>query len=360
MPSGSDIKVYRFSNDILFVSMAGASREEAHQFAQAILTKFRSPWYFDENEHHLEVYAGVTVYPKDADDVEDCVKAVTHTLRLAKERKLRDAAFYSEGLEEKLNDNLQINKLIMDAAENDFKGFYYLYQPVLEMKTGELQCCEASLFWGNEETIVPREKFLPIIDKMGLSTQLYRFALDKLCEFCAEVRESGADNFRVGFNIPENILYTDMCIEGLRSTLLEYSLPPEALSVSVSVSARTLTTTNVYLKQLSKMGVNIIADDNGDNFFTAEPLDNNAIKAIKIKSSRFNDDPISSSFLKSVIKMAKERNIAVCARGVDNAKMFEQVRKFDVDLVEGIFNGRPLHSAEFVEKLLPKERVRRY
>jgi EAL domain-containing protein (putative c-di-GMP-specific phosphodiesterase class I) len=58
--------------------------------------------------------------------------------------------------------------------------------------------------------------------------------------------------------------------------------------------------------------------------------------------------------------MAKERNIAVCARGVDNAKMFEQVRKFDVDLVEGIFNGRPLHSAEFVEKLLPKERVRRY
>ena len=37
-----------------------------------------------------------------------------------------DAVCYSEGLEDALTDNRMVKKLITDAAENGFKGFYYL------------------------------------------------------------------------------------------------------------------------------------------------------------------------------------------------------------------------------------------
>lgn len=119
-----------------------------------------------------------------------------------------------------------VKKLITDAAENGFKGFYYLYQPVLEMKTGRLHCCEATLFWGNEDMTVPRSRFLPIIDQLGYSRQLYRFACDKICSFCASVREQGYPEFRVSFKMPENILNSEISVDVLQSTLLEYSLPP--------------------------------------------------------------------------------------------------------------------------------------
>ena len=89
-----------------------------------MLTKFRSPWYLHDNEHHIRVYAGFTIYPHDAESIQSCVNAATHTLRLAKERRFEDAVCYSEGLEENLTDNLMVKKLITDAAESGFTGFY--------------------------------------------------------------------------------------------------------------------------------------------------------------------------------------------------------------------------------------------
>lgn len=53
LPCSSQKKVYRFSSDILFISLSGIQREEARQFAQAVLTKFHSPWYLHNNEHHI-------------------------------------------------------------------------------------------------------------------------------------------------------------------------------------------------------------------------------------------------------------------------------------------------------------------
>ena len=351
LPCSSTKKVYRFSSDILFITLPGMHREEARQFAQAVLTKFRSPWYLHDNEHHIRVFAGVTIFPNDAETIQNCVNATTHTLRLAKERRCEDAVCYSEGLEDSLTDNKIVKKLITDAAENGFKGFYYLYQPVLEMHSGALHCCEATLFWGNDDMTVPRDRFLPIIEQLGLTKQLYSYACDLICDFCASVRDKGFPDFRVSFKIPENILNTDVSVDVLQSTLLEYSLPPSAVSIAVSESDGTLSTGSVYLQQLSDMGVNIIADDTGAGYFTAAPLDNPAVKTLKIKASRLSGDSISSSFIKSLIKLAREKNIAVCAKDIDSPKDLTALSGFDVDLIEGIFNGRPLRDKEFIDKM---------
>lgn len=351
LPCSTSQKVYRFSSDILFVMLNEMEREEARQFAQAVLTKFRSPWYLHETEHHLRVYAGFTIYPNDTDSTQNVSSAVTHTLRLAKERFLEDAVCYAEGLEESLTDTRMVKKLITDSVENGFKGFYYLYQPVLEMQTGKLHCCEATLFWGNEEMTIPRDRFLPIIDQLGYSEQFYAFATDMICGFCASVREAGFPDFRVSFNIPENILNSEVSVETLQGVLLEYSLPPSAVSIAVSESEGTLTSGSIYLQQLSKLGVNVIADDNGVDYFTAAPLSNPAVKTVKIKSSRFSGDGVSASFVRTLIKSAREKRIAVCAKDVDSPADITAIGAFDVDLIEGIFNGRPLRDTDFLEKM---------
>ncbi len=351
LPCSASQKVYRFSSDILLIILSGMEREEARQFAQAVLTKFRSPWYLHETEHHLRVYAGFAIYPHDAESVQAVTNAASHTLRLAKERRCEDAVCYAEGLEENLIDNRMVRKLITDSVENGFRGFYYLYQPVLEMRTGNLHCCEATLFWGNEDMSIPRDRFIPIIDQLGLSKQFYAFAMDTICRFCSSVREAGFPDFRVSFNIPENILSSEVSVETLQGVLLEYSLPPSAVSIAVTESDGTLTSGSIYLQQLSKLGVNVIADDNGVGYFTAAPLDNPAVKTIKIKASRFSGDGVSASFVRSLIKNAHGKNLAVCAKDVDTPSDLTAIGGFDVDLIQGIFNGRPLRDADFLEKM---------
>ncbi len=352
VPCSATKTVYRFSNDILLVTLSGADRDEARQFAQIILSKFRSPWYLHQNEQRLQVFAGVTIYPDDTSDIDHCINTVTQTLRLAKEQNLQDAAFYSEGLEEQLGSNQLLKKLITESAANDFSGFYFLYQPVIDISNGELHCCEATMYWENEDLTIPREQFQPMIDQMGLSKQLYRHAVNKICEFCASVRQSGVDKFRVSLAIPENILSTETSVEALRTALLEYDLPPSAVSISVSEGARTLYAGNMFLQQLSKIGVNVIADDTGGSYFTVAPLENPAVRTIKIRSTRFSDDAVSASFLRSVIRLAHEKDITVCARSVDSPAIFENIRKYNVDLVQGTFYGRPLRDREFMEKMV--------
>lgn len=141
---------------------------------------------------------------------------------------------------------------------------------------------------------VPRSRFLPIIDQLGYSRQLYRFACDKICSFCASVREQGYPEFRVSFKMPENILNSEISVDVLQSTLLEYSLPPSAISISVTEAEGTLTSGGIYLQALSRIGMNIIADDTGAGYFTDAPLSNASVKTIKIRADRFSGDSVSS------------------------------------------------------------------
>lgn len=350
--------IYMFSNDILFVTIDGAKRDEAVSLAQAILFKFRSPWYLNDNENQLDIYAGVSMFPTDADCVPDCVRFATKTLRLAKDRKLHDAVCYSGDLEEKLDDTQRVKKLIIDAVENKFKGFYYLYTPVMNVSDGSLVACEAHLFWSNGETIVSRDRFLPIIERMNALPELYKFSLNKLCELCAEVRSNGIPNFKVSYTIPENILNSENCIVMLKETLLRHSLTPDAIAVSVSESEHTMLSNSGSLRLMSKLGMSVIADDKGENFFTGAFLDNPNINVVMLRARRLNDDPVAASFVQSLIQKAHEKKISVCIKGVDNERSLEYARHFNADMYQGIVNCRPLHTTEFIKKMVVRQAVK--
>ncbi len=343
--------IYMFSNDILFVTMTAATREDAVSLAQSILFKFRSPWYLNDKENRLEIYAGVSMFPEDADCVPDIVRVATKTLRLAKDKQLYDVVCYSGGLEEKLSDNIRVRELIQEAIKNDFSGFYYLYTPVMDVETDELVACEGHLFWGNGEIIISRERFLPIIDRMNLTMEFHEYALTRVCELCAEVRAKGLSNFTVSYTIPENVLNTESCLLILKEKLLEYSLAPDAVGLNVSESDQTLSPGG-NLKLMSRIGATIIADDKGEKFFTGDFLDNPYINIIKLRARRLNDDPVNASFVRSLIERAHSKGIKVCIKGVDNERSLEYARKFDADMYQGIVNSRPLHTTEFIKKLV--------
>lgn len=345
-----------FSNDILFVTLEHADHSEAVSLARVILSKFRSPWYLNDNENKLEIYAGVCMFPKDTDCIPDCVRVATKTLRLAKDRKSRDVVCYSSDIEEKLDDNLRVRKLIMDAMENGFRGFYYLYTPIINVKTGALVSCEAHLFWGNGDVIVSRERILPIVDRMNMSFEFHKYALNRLCELCAEVRRNGHPDFKVSYTIPENILNSDDTITVLKKKFVEYDLTPDAIAVCVSQSDRTLLENSRYLKMLSKLGLTIVADDKGESFFTGDILNNPYINVVKLRARRLNDDPVAAEFVRTLITDAHNKNIEVCVKGVDNDKSLEYARLFNADTYQGIVNCRPLHTGDFIEKMVVNQR----
>lgn len=355
LPVHSRKKIYRYSNDILMVTLDGSDKGETTGLARAILSKFRAPWFLSETEYKIEMFAGIAFYPDDVYSFADCVKAATRTLRLAKERKTQTPVTYSVDLEEKLDENLRVRRLIIDAAENDFKGFYFLYTPIINAHTGELASCDGNLFWANNDIIVSKERFAPILERLGYGDKVYEYAMKRLCEFCATVRESGLENFKIGFDISESTLSSDFSVLSLKQALLDYSLPPDTVNVITSESAGTLAKSNVNLKQLAALGVNIVADDKQGIFLTDAVLENPYIKVIKLNMHRLCGDEVSTSYVRSFIEKAHEKGIKICIKGIDNQQLLDIANNFGIDYIQGIVNGRPLHTREFMGKLVLKQ-----
>lgn len=348
-------KIYRYSNDILVVTLDGSDKGETTGLARAILSKFRAPWFLNETEYKIEMFAGVAFYPDDVYSFADCVKAATRTLRLAKERKAQTPVTYSVDLEEKLDENLRVRRLVIDAAENGFKGFYFLYTPIIDAHTGEMACCEGHMFWTNSDIIVSKERFLPILERLGYGDKVYAYAMNRMCEFCATVRESGLENFKIGFDIAESTLSSDFSVLSLKQALAEYSLPSNAINVVTSESAGTLAKSNVNLKQLATLGVNIVADDKQGVFLTDAVLENPYIKDIKLNMNRLCGDEVSTGYVRSFIEKAHEKGIKICIKGIDNQHLLDIASDFGIDYIQGIVNGRPLHTREFIGKLVLKQ-----
>ena len=95
----------------------------------------------------------------------------------------------------------------------------------------------------------------------------------------------------------------------------------------------------------------IIADDTGMGYFTDAPLSNASVKTVKIRADRFSGDSVSSGFVRSLIKKAHSKGIAVCAKDVDSPSDLTAIGGSEIDLIEGIFNGRPLRDHEFIERM---------
>ncbi len=357
IPMQCEKTVYRFSAVFLYVILEGADRNEAVRFAQAILTKFRTPWYLNESEIRVDINSGIAMFPDNIESCEDYEKVLAKTIKVIKEKKMGDVLCYSDTIEVESDDSKLLKKEIIEAAENDFSGFYFLYTPVVGADTGELISCEAHLFWTNNDVIVPRERFLPIINRAGYTVEIYSFVVDRICEFCAAVRESGVTDFRTGFAIPENILSLDESVLILKKCLLEYSLPPSAISILVSETDNTINTHSIGLMQLAALGVNIVVDDKGGKFFTDSFITKENISILKLRSARLSDDPVSAAFIKSIIDRVHERGMKVCIAGVDNTAALHNARSFDADYIMGIINGRPLHTSEFIKKMVYHNQV---
>ena len=176
--------------------------------------------------------------------------------------------------------------------------------------------------------------------------------MNRMCEFCANIRESGLENFKIGFDISESTLSTDSSVIVLKQALLEYSLPPNAVNVITSESSGTLARSNVNLKQIDALGANIVADDKQGIFLTDAVLDNPYIKVVKLHMHRLCGDEVSTAYVKSFIEKAHEKGIKICIKGIDNAKLLETASKFGIDYIQGIVNGRPLHTRDFMGKLV--------
>jgi EAL domain-containing protein (putative c-di-GMP-specific phosphodiesterase class I) len=226
--------------------------------------------------------------------------------------------------------------------------FSLAYQPMIELHTGRITCCEALLRWNHplRGMILP-EEFLNIAEEMGVMPCLGRWVL------CAALDQAATwpNGIRVAVNISAAQFLPGDLPQVVREALAATGFDPRRLELEITETVQP-SPENTFLgtlHQLRRLGAHLSIDDFGIGHSSLHRLRGFAFDKIKIDRSFVSGFPERSeqaAFIRAVIQLGTELGITTTAEGAETRSEVAGLRAERCTEVQGFFFSQPLPSAE--------------
>ncbi len=320
-----------------FMLLAGpaSSAESVARIAQRILHDLGKPLLVDGHEFMIGTSIGIAMAPEDGKDGATLMKHADMALYRAKGEGRRSYRFFKKGMDDAIQQRHKLGSDLREALE--LGQFKLVYQPVLELASNRVSCCEASLLWEHPERgILLPEQFMPVAEEAGLIPRLSSWALRAVCEAAGEWPKG----VRVAFNLSLSQINCPRAAENIASILKATRFDPGRLELEVSeeiLSKKTKTKLGV-LQQLRSMGVRICMDKFGAGFSFLGNLGAFSFDKIKIDRSLINEIDVrreNREIVKAIISLGSALGIVTTAGGLDHEAQLDIVSEYGCNEVQG-------------------------
>ncbi len=336
-----------------FMLLAGPVNgpEDVARIAQRILNSLGKPLLIEGREFSVGTSIGIAMTPQDGKDAATLMKHADMALYRTKHEGRRGYRLFQKGMDDAVK---QRHKLEIDLKEALDKGQFTLaYQPVLELGSNRVSCCEALLRWEHpSQGTLSAEEFIPVAEETGLIAQLGLWALKSACEAACGWPKS----VRVAVNLSAGQITGRRAVEGIKGILKATGLEPDRLELEVSEGALA-TSTKIkldMLKELRAVGVRISMDRFGTGFSSIGNLGAFSFDKVKIdrafmaniEASRENREVV-----KAIISLGQSLGIVTTATGVETEAQLDIVSKYGCTEVQGHLFSPPMLAGSIVELL---------
>ncbi len=350
---GSSGNAYRLDGTKFAVLTKSLSADEMNEKYEEMRLFFRKGFSMDDRFVILDLAAGllnVDNYDIDYQTVYACLNFAYSESKLRRQGEMVE--FYND-----LNNNnrQRLEKLyaIRASIMQSYRGFYLLYQPVVDASTEKLIGAEALLRWKSEEYgMVPPDHFIPILEKDPLFCELGQWILRTAINGAKLIMEEHPD-----FVINVNLSYTQLekpdFVEMVLRTLKEEGFPPDHLCMEITERCRLL---DMYLLKnvivnLRGHGIQIALDDFGTGFSSIGLVKNLPFDTIKIDRSfvlRIEDDPKERDLIRAFAGVASTFGAKVCVEGIETEGMRDILQQYRIQSFQGYYYGKPLELRDFL------------
>ncbi|WP_459741712.1 sensor domain-containing phosphodiesterase [Pseudomonas sp. 3A(2025)] len=232
--------------------------------------------------------------------------------------------------------------------------FYLEYQPKVAALTGKLCGVEALLRWRHpEQGLISPAEFIPLAEKTPLirkiSAWVARHALEQLAEWKAQGYE-----WQVSINVSAADMADSMFVEQLIGLLREKTIDPHLLELefteSVLITNPELTQGN--LERIRNCGIRLAIDDFGTGYSNWTYLRMLPATTVKLDQSFMRDacrDAKDRAVVTSIIQLAQTIGYQVVAEGVETAELYELLKEWGCDQIQGYYVARPMAADRLVE-----------
>ena len=348
--------VARFGGDEFCILINLNHRDEAQSMAQRIMLKLKEPIELSGRQMVMTTSIGISVFPDDGTNSAELLKHADLALYQSKGSGRNNLNFFSSNLKTRASLELQIEEELRSALNED-KELFLQYQPIFDLKNGQVAKLEALIRWQHpEHGLLGPERFIGIAEANGLIADLDHWVLRKACHDLAALSLQGWQHLGVAVNCSARNLVRVELADEIESALRSSGIAAHRLELEVTENALmcNLSSTSQLLRQIRALGVSLSIDDFGTGYSSLAYLKRLPLNTLKIDRSFIQDIPTSSQdmeIVQAIIVMAHTLHLQVVTEGVETTQQFEFLNQYGCDFIQGYLLNRPVNFEALQETL---------
>lgn len=316
--------------------------------AEHLVHIISQPYHVNQLELSISASIGISVYPRDSDDIETLINQADIAMYHAKHSRRGCYQFYSAALNERLNAKTMIERYLKAALMDG--QFQLYYQPVVDISTGDVLSVEALLRWPHAE--IGPERFIPVAEATGMIGRLGEWVIAEACRQHNAWLGHGLPAIPVAVNVsaiqfsqPDfvNLFYSAIRACRANPTSITLELTETALMGDIELAIN-------QLSELRSLGIKVALDDFGTGYSSLSYLSRLPIDKLKVDQSfiyRIEHDAASRTITEAIIALGHTLHLEIVAEGIESVNVLQYLHSHGCDQAQGHHICEPINAAAF-------------
>lgn len=346
----------RLGGDEFTVFLADiCDQEVASKVASRLLKALEKPFDLESHEIYITFSIGIAVSPNDGDDVQTLLKNADTAMYYAKSSGKNNYQFYLPSMNEEALYRLTMESDLRHAISNN--ELYLVYQPQINLQTGELIGAEALMRWKHKtKGNISPAVFIPLAEETGQIMGLGNWLFEQFNKDLKAWKKQGliAEGFKLALNVSSLQFHQKDLMTKIGATFSDLELNKHVeFELTESVLMNNAQSNLEKLNLLAEKNITLSIDDFGTGYSSLSYLHRFPVHSLKIDrsfiSSMENDG--HTSIIRAIIAMAHGMDVKVVAEGIESQWQYDYLKSEGCDTGQGYFLYKPMSIDDFHQLL---------
>lgn len=354
--------VSRFGGDEFAIFLPSVSADGA---AEALIAQIGADVSRDLDVMGRKLKTGISmgIAHSDAGDetAQSLFRKADLALRHAKQSGRSQFVTYTDQLADAIHKDKELLREILEGIErNEFEVYY---QPVVELRTGEVAGFEALLRWYHPERgLVTAGLFAHLIDDPRLGQRLSDLVFRQVVDTASAWTRAGHRFGQIAINVSSALLRDPFFPDRL-SNVAKAGVAPSSIKLEITegvLLGRTADKAAKVLKTIREMGFEIALDDFGTGYASLVHLTQFPITQLKIDRSfvqKMSSGDRDRTIVQSMCALAEGLGLTAVAEGIEHRSSELMLRMMGCRYGQGFHYAPALQREEALEFILSQSKL---
>ncbi len=338
----------RLGGDEFGVLLDGHSTpEDALAAANRILDALREPIGLTDNPIDLTASMGVSTTAPTGVDAGSLLRRAEVARSVAQNMGRDRVVVFEPAMQEAAESRFELESELRRAIDQG--EFVLNYQPIVDLRTGELVGAEALIRWDHPThgRIAPTV-FIPLAEQTGRIVEIGTWVLRTACiEVARWAQLSPGRVPRVSINLSAHQLADPQLAWTVQAAMAHASAAPTwiTLELTESMLMQNSSASLERLHAIRALGIQIAIDDFGTGYSSLAYLERFPVTHIKIDRSFVTplDDPRrGAGVVHAIVEIGRALGLTTVAEGIETPTQLRRLRELGCGLGQGYLFARPL------------------